>query len=321
MALRITRVIFAGFFCLGFILALNLKMALSKDKASGALSHYIMGVLYEDLGKINEAIEEYKLALKSDADSSIIHLNLASSFIKANDMPKAIAELESASRLDPEAVEPHAVLALLYTSQNKIDLATKEFEIALKNAASLNPKNADIYKSLGAIYLKQNKLKEAEGMFRLAVDLVPNDAESHFYLGSVYNELKNYSQAEKELSKAADLKPDYHEALNFLGYLWVDQNKNLEKAGNLIRKALAFEPDNGAYVDSLGWYYFRKGNLQEALKEVSRASTLIEDPVVYEHLGDIYLKLGDPEKAKLNWQRALKLDPTLEAVKDKLSKI
>jgi tetratricopeptide (TPR) repeat protein len=209
----------------------------------------------------------------------------------------------------------------LYTSQNKIDLATREFEIALKKAAGLNPKNADIYKSLGAIYVKQSKLKEAEGMFRMAADLVPNDAEIHFYLGTIYNELKNYSLAEKEFSRATELNPDFHEALNSLGYLLVEQSKDLERAGQLIRKALVSDPDNGAYVDSLGWYYFKKGNLQEALKEVSRASALIEDPVVYEHLGDIYLKLGDPEKARLNWQKSLKLDPSREALKNKINRI
>jgi Tfp pilus assembly protein PilF len=321
MALRIARILGAGFLCLVLTFALDLRVAFAKDKAKSALTHYIMGVLYEDLGKIDSAIDEYKKALKSGEDSSLIHLNLASSYIKINDIPKAVVELEAASALDPEAAEPHAVLALLYTSQNKIDLATREFEIALKKAAGLNPKNADIYKSLGAIYVKQSKLKEAEGMFRMAADLVPNDAEIHFYLGTIYNELKNYSLAEKEFSRATELNPDFHEALNSLGYLLVEQSKDLERAGQLIRKALVSDPDNGAYVDSLGWYYFKKGNLQEALKEVSRASALIEDPVVYEHLGDIYLKLGDPEKARLNWQKSLKLDPSREALKNKINRI
>lgn len=297
----------AGFLCLGLILALNIKGALAKDKASVALSHYIMGVLYEDLGNVDKAIEEYKLASKADEGASIIHLNLASTYIKKNNLLKAVEESEAAVRLDPESVEPHAILALLYTTQNKSEAAAKEYEVALKNASKLHPKSIDIYKSLGAIYIEQRKYLEAEGMFKLAIDLVPDDAESHFYLASIYNELKNFSLAEREANKAIELKPDYHEALNFLGYLWVDQNRNLDKGGALIRRALVLEPDNGAYVDSLGWYYFRKGKLKQALTELERAIILYENPEIYKHLGDVYSKSGDLTKANINWQKSKEL--------------
>jgi len=307
MALRITRALGALFLCLGLILALDLRGALAKDKASVALSHYIMGVFYEDLGNVDKAIEEYKQALKADEGASIIHLNLASTYIKKNNLLKAVEESEAAVRLDPESVEPHAILALLYTTQNKPEAAAKEYEVALKNASALHPKNIDIYKSLGAIYIEQRKYLEAEGMFKLAVGLAPDDAESHFYLASIYNELKDSRLAEKEANKAIELKPDYHQALNFLGYLWVDQNRNLDKGGALIQRALALEPVNGAYVDSLGWYYFRKGKLKEALVELEKAIALYENPEIYQHLGDVYSKSGDLTKANLNWQKSKEL--------------
>jgi tetratricopeptide (TPR) repeat protein len=86
----------------------------------------------------------------------------------------------------------------------------------------------------------------------------------------------------------------------------------------MIRKALAMQPDNGAYVDSLGWLYFKKGQLQESIKELERASKLLDDPVIYEHLGEAYFKLGDNKKAALNWQKSLKLDPNQDSLKKKL---
>jgi tetratricopeptide (TPR) repeat protein len=193
--------------------------------------------------------------------------------------------------------------------------------LALKGAAKLSPKNIDIYKSLGQIYLQQKKFKEAEKVYKLIIDLSGRDAQAHFYLGSIYNELKNNYLAEKELKEALKLKPDYPEALNFLGYLYVEENKNLNQAVIMIKKAMEREPNNGAYIDSLGWFYFKKNKFKEAVKELEKASSLLEDPVIYDHRGDAYFKLGDVEKAKQSWQKSLKLDPNQQGVKEKLEKL
>jgi Tfp pilus assembly protein PilF len=86
----------------------------------------------------------------------------------------------------------------------------------------------------------------------------------------------------------------------------------------MIRKALEMEPDNGAYIDSLGWLYFKKGKFKEAVTEIEKASLLVEDHVIFDHLGDAYLKVKDIEKAKLNWEKSLQLDAKQEQVKKKL---
>ncbi|MCM8780784.1 MAG: hypothetical protein NC908_02535, partial [Candidatus Omnitrophica bacterium] len=89
-------------------------------------------------------------------------------------------------------------------------------------------------------------------------------------------------------------------------------------AETMIRKALEIEPNNGAYIDSLGWFYFKKGRYEEALRELKKAVSFLDDPVIYEHLGDTYFIMGDKENAKLNWQRSLNLDPQQIKVKEKL---
>lgn len=309
------------FFCLLAFLFINTKVFALDRKAAATLSHYIMGAMYEQLGDIDLAIEEYRKALKTDKQSFLIHLNLASTYIKKNEISKAIEELKLTIRLDPEAVEPHAILALLYSSENKFDLATAEYEVALKNASKRQPQNIDIYKTLGAVYLQQKKFKDAENIYRLILNLSPNDAEAHFYLGSVYEESKNRGAAISELKKGLELNPDYHEALNYLGYLYVEENENLDMAEVMIKKALEMQPDNGAYVDSLGWLYFKQGKLKEAIQELERASSLMEDPVIYDHLGDAYFKINDIPNAKLNWQKSLDLDPKQDKVKEKLEKL
>lgn len=309
------------FFCL-ISLSLFHAKALALDKnASFALSHYIMGIIYEDLGNIDEAIQEYTKALKVERQNSVLRLNLASTYIKKNDIPKAIEELKSAISLDAEAIEPHAILAILYSAQNKPDLATVEYEQALQNAAKLQPQNVEIYKSLGAIYLQQKKFQDAQNAFSLLLKLSPDYAQGHLYLGSIYSELDNEKMAEEEIKKALEIKPDYPEALNFLGYLYVEKERNLEQAEALIRKALELDPNNGAYLDSLGWLYFKKGKPEQALEELVKASSKISDPVVFDHLGDVYLKINDIPRAKFNWEKSLQLDPEQKKIKEKLEKL
>jgi len=313
----------AGIFCACLLLSLsvNTKSFALDKKASSALSHYIMGVVHEDLGDIDKAIEEYKKALNTDKDSLSIHLNLACSYLKKNDFPSAIEELKASIEIDPEAIEPHAILALIYTSAQKPELARREYEVALKCAAKQHPENADIYKTLGILYLQAGKVKEAEEAYLTAVKLSPDDPQARFYLATIYNELKKDELAEKELERAIALKPDYHEAMNFLGYLYVEQDKNLSKAGDLIRMALKLEPDNGAYIDSLGWLYFKNGKYKEALKELKKASSLAEDPVIYDHIGDTYFRLNDAANARSNWEKCLELDPKNDSVRKKIEKI
>jgi len=112
--------------------------------------------------------------------------------------------------------------------------------------------------------------------------------------------------------KSIDLDPPRSaRALNYLGYMWADRNENLDEAETLIRRALELEPGTGAYLDSLGWTLFRKGQYEDALAELLRATAAFEtpDPIVWEHVGDTYEKLGKSAEAVMYWQKALQVDP------------
>ena len=309
-------------FCLSTILALGVLIfsaqALEDKNDSPSLSHYIMGVYREDTGELDGALSEYRKALSLDPNSSLLHLNLATVLIKKHSLDSAAVELRQSIALEPSAVEAHTLLALIYAAQDKNDLAQQEYTLALKNASELEPENIEIYRSLGVSYLQQKKFREAESIFKLIIGLSATDSEAHFFLGNIYYELKNYPQAEIELKTVLKLNPFDQEALNSLGYFYLEQDKLIDQAGAMIKRALALEPENGAYIDSLGWYYFKKKNFKQAKIEIERAAGLINDPAVYEHLGDVYLKLGDPGNAKLNWEKSLKLDSQQGKVKEKL---
>jgi tetratricopeptide (TPR) repeat protein len=144
-------------------------------------------------------------------------------------------------------------------------------------------------------------------------------------LSAIYSAAHDYAHAEEQLQNI--LREDSNDATanNDLGYLWADQNKNLEEAEQLVRKALALDrqqrttgtavsadsdQDNAAYVDSLGWVLFRRGQWSAARAALERAVTLAggkEDPVVWDHLGDVYFRLGERPRAGAAWKRAIAL--------------
>lgn len=309
------------FFCLIISLSINSAALAYNNKDSVALSQYMLAVIDEQSGKIDDAIEEYKKVLKVDYENSVVHLGLASAYLRKKEISTAIEELNLAIKFEPEAVEPHAVLALLYFSQNKLEEASREYEAALENASKIQPQNTDIYKNLGIVYLRQKKYEAAEKIYRSVINITPGDAEAYFYLGSISDELKKRQEAFIFFKKALEIKPDYSAALNYLGYLYAQENINLDTAEAMIKKAMAIEPNNGAFVDSLGWVYFKKAKFKEAIKFLEKAALLLADPVIYDHLGDAYFKIKQPDKAKINWQKSLGLEPKQETVKKKLESL
>ena len=137
-----------------------------------------------------------------------------------------------------------------------------------------------------------------------------------FYARGVCNErLKDWPEAEADLKKALELSPDESPVLNYLGYTWVDQSQNLKTAMDYIRKAVKLKPDDGYYIDSLGWAYYRLGNIQSAVEHLERAVELKpDDPVINDHLGDAYWRIGRKLEAKYQWQQSLTLKPDKDLI-------
>ena len=89
----------------------------------------------------------------------------------------------------------------------------------------------------------------------------------------------------------------------------------------MIRRALIVSPDNGAYLDSLGWVFFKKGKHEDALRTLKRADSILKDAVIYDHMAEVYLKLNDFEQAIYHWGLSLKLQPDQEEIKQKIEKV
>ncbi len=121
---------------------------------------------------------------------------------------------------------------------------------------------------------------------------------------------------------ALALAPDEAQTLNFLGYLLADHDRDLSEAEDLIRRAIEQDPDNGAYLDSMGWVHFRRGNLDAARSELEKAVDRVgNDPVVHEHLGDVYRQLRLIDLARQQYRASLDADRGNERVRNKLTEL
>jgi tetratricopeptide (TPR) repeat protein len=171
-------------------------------------------------------------------------------------------------------------------------------------------------------YARLKEYSSAATAARDAVRRFPESAEALFRLASSLERAGSPGEAEKVFAKLLEMRPNDAAAQNYLGYMWADRGENLEKAHELLEKAVGREPRNGAYLDSLGWVYFRLGKLDAAqtnLQEARRREP--DDPTIEEHLGDLSERQGNVLRAVQYWERALTLKPDEpEKVRKKLAR-
>jgi predicted Zn-dependent protease len=151
---------------------------------------------------------------------------------------------------------------------------------------------------------------EAIAYVSKAVAAKPDETDLLFTLGSAHERAGNHDAAEKAFLRLLEKHPDHAATLNYLGYMWADNNVNLEQAAEMLTRAVSQEPRNGAYVDSLGWVYFRQGKLDLAEKYLTDAARLLpRDATVHEHLADVLARQGKRERALELYRVALTLEP------------
>ena len=147
-----------------------------------------------------------------------------------------------------------------------------------------------------------------------------DSVEVLFLLGAALERRGRSLEAEKEFQEILSRDRDFAPALNYLGYMWAEEGRNLEQAVELVTRAVELEPNNGAFVDSLGWALFKLGDYENARGYLERAAELVrDDAVVFEHLGDLYHAVGELQRARQEYRKALELGgENIETVRRKL---
>jgi tetratricopeptide (TPR) repeat protein len=248
---------------------------------------------------------------------------------KGGRVEAAVETAQEALKLEPN--DPGALQTLV----NLLVLAEKANDAValLQGRLKQDPNNARVALTLASTLARARRSDEAIALYKTLIERFANDEDifkfAHSGLSIVYTELNDFAKAEAELEVIFARTPDEAGINNDLGYLYADQGKNLEKAEAMIRKAVAEEPDNYAYLDSLGWVLFKRGKFQEARIPLERAqSDPRQDATIPDHLGDVYFQLQELPKARAAWERALKIaneskppDKKLGEIKKKLQSL
>src|SRR6202030_2812640 len=191
----------------------------------------------------------------------------------------------------------------------ELEKAVADIRTLLKGGAE----DREVYLRLGIIFTRAKRFDDAlEALAKAEQFSTKPDEKAYvaFLRGDLYQRQKMFDQAESEFKKVlaatAPTDPQSAATLNYLGYMNADRGVKLDESLNFIKQALSFEPNNGAYLDSLGWAYFKLGKYDLAEENLTKAeSHMGTDPTVQEHLGDLYQKTGRLKLAAAHWDRAV----------------
>jgi len=248
--------------------------------------------------RLDEAKARFAKVAANYEQSLLINPNHAGTYLRLAELllgplknpERAVKFLAEARRRFPGAPEIVYYLAIAQREAKQTQRAVATFEEALREA-QLDQDNEIVN---AKFYFNYGVTAEQAGLYEKAADL---------------------------LRRSIALDPtSAAEAYNYLGYMWADHNMHLDEAKEMIERALQIEPNNGSYLDSLGWVEFRQGKFDQALADLLRAVKNLdrEDPIVFEHIGDTYLKLQRVSEALESWQKAFALDPKNSKLAEKI---
>ncbi|MFH1504098.1 MAG: tetratricopeptide repeat protein [Candidatus Omnitrophota bacterium] len=259
-------------------------------------SDYLKGVYYIEKGEYLLGVKELEKAKSKNPQSIHIRLKIATALIRLEKVEEAEKVLKEAKEIAPDNLDVSLALIFVYSYAQRNDKLEKEYEEFLKNAHQAKPKDIGISEYLAQFYFYKKKPQEAIQIYERILESNPEYVEAFFWLGYLYNENGRQAEAIDVWEKGLEKDSSCASILNSLGYTYASEGVKLDQAEEMVKKALEKEPENGAYLDSLGWIYFKKGNLEKAEECLNKAVSFIKDPDVYEHLGDLYIQMGDIEK-------------------------
>jgi tetratricopeptide (TPR) repeat protein len=266
-----------------------------------------LGQVYRSQEKYDQAIETFRQIGNLGKENAPRAEGLVIETLRLSRQPqKALEEAGAAVQKFPQD-RPLAILrATLLGERGRLEEAIQQLQALLNNT----PADREVHLAAAQIYSQAKHFAEAEAAARKALDLskkLDDQEYPHFVLGSIYERQKKYDLAEEQFRQVLTVNPLNAAASNYLGYMLADRGVRLEESIKYIQKALELEPNNGAYMDSLGWAYYKMNRYDLAEPNLLKAAQKISgDPTIQEHLGHLYLQLGKQHEAQEAWERALK---------------
>jgi tetratricopeptide (TPR) repeat protein len=271
-----------------------------------AILYQLLGHLYRDTENYTAAVSTFREMVKLGPEEDRRgRLLIIDSYRAGRDLPHAFEEARKGLTDYPNDRNLSIGEALLYGDNNQSDRAAE----LLRPLLDKSPADIEIYLNLAQIYEQDQHFAEAEQAVQSTEKLAqrPQDRETAaFMLGGIYAHEKKYDQAEQVFKSILALNPTNAPVLNYYGYILADRGQRLDEAVALVQRALDEDPTNAAYLDSIGWAYYKQNKLAEAemslRKAVNRDS---HDPNILAHLGDILAKSGRTDLAAAEWEKSL----------------
>lgn len=258
-------------------------------------------------GYIAQQLEKYPQAIAYFTDLKTLNPEnalKAESYIvdvyrTAKQFDKALSIAESAVKANPKDKDFNVLYQDLLSESGESVEALKNLQEMLSGTDD----DLKVYTAMVQIYQRGKKFKEAEKTLFMGEKYFKNKEAFHFMLGAIYERQKEFDKAEATFRKILEMNPSHAQSLNYLGYMLADRGVQLQESVELIKRALEIDPNNGAYLDSLGWAYFKLNRLEEAETYLKKALDRVrKDPTVHVHLGDVYYKKGQYEEARSAWE-------------------
>jgi len=293
------------------------KTAGKSDASMSEADRNNRAIFAEHLGRIYREQENYPAAVEAfrkmlplgDESARGGYQEIIDTYREAKQWPQATAVAKEAVEKMPNDRDLRMVLDAQLADSGETDKAISDVRSMLKGG----PEDHEVYVRLGIMYTRAKRYSDAEQALAKAEQTASHPEEKayvEFLRGDLYQRQKMFDQADTEFRKVLDTTPptDPQAAatLNYLGYMNADRGVKLDESLGFIKQALQLDPSNGAYLDSLGWVYFKLGKYDLAEESLNKAAVHMgSDPTVQEHLGDLYQKTGRLKLAAIHWDRAV----------------
>lgn len=283
-----------------------LKLQQTEPPMLSRESRLVMTYIAKKANQLDKLIPIQRLALKQDPNPQA-YREFWLDLYRSGKYGEAAETLDEMLTTFPDQKDSQT-LTLLAQSQAMAGNLQSGLKVA-EEALTMSPDDQEALRLKGYLLSKLERNEEAIAHYQATLERFPNDDEvirmARSGLSIVYVNMEEFEKGEHELELLLERAPDDAGVNNDLGYLYADRGKNLEKAESMIRRAVAEDPENSAYLDSLGWVLFKLGKLQEALEPLEQAAkSSLQDATIHDHLGDVYFKLNRLEEARKSWEKA-----------------
>ncbi len=271
-----------------------------------------LALLYQRTRQFDKAVELFRAVIRKSPDDEIAKLRLVYALKDADRLQEALSLSEQLLQGSiAQTFEAHPNKIYLVIAHAQMLSADKQLEeaVALLNDQIAQPSSPEeLYLAASQLYVDHENHKKAEQMIREGMFRLPDSEKIQFQLGAVYEGQGKLEETEAVFQSILKKHPQHAGVLNYLGYMLADRGLRLLEALDYISKAVEIAPHNGAYLDSLGWVYFKLNQLELAESNLLLALRLSDsDPTIYEHLGDLYSKLKQYDQARTYYRNSVSL--------------